>query len=256
MNAAGRTRTESYAEWAPPAEFAADVRCVWWSSFGGSAPILPDGHLDLIVGNGEVFVAGPDTAAFANHMPEGVVVHGVRFRTGRARRVLGVPADDLRDLRVDLEDLWGAAGRQTSEWLIDDPRRLLDLVGDRLARTAQAPDRQVDGAVRRLAADRPRVADLHDDVGLSERQLRRRFTSEVGYGPATFLRIVRLQRARRLAHDDPLTALADIASGAGYADQAHMSREIKNLTGMTARTLLRVRSVQDGSEATLLQSTT
>jgi AraC-like DNA-binding protein len=158
-----------------------------------------------------------------------------------------VPADELRDLRVDLEDLWGVAGRRTSEWLIDDPQRLLDLVRDRLTRTAQGPDRQIDGAVRRLTADRPRVADLHDEVGLSQRQLRRRFTSEVGYGPATFLRIVRLQRARHLARERPLAGLADIASGAGYADQAHMSREVRNLTGMSARALLRGRSVQDGS---------
>ncbi|MEV0404959.1 helix-turn-helix transcriptional regulator [Actinoallomurus sp. NPDC050550] len=247
MEAARRARTTSYAEWAPPAEFAADVRCVWWSSFGGTAPILPDGHLDLVVGNGRVRVAGPDTVAAANDSPEGLVVHGIRFRTGRARRILGVPADELRDLRVDLEDLWGAAGRRTSEWLIDDPQRLLDLVRDRLTRTAQGPDRQIDGAVRRLTADRPRVADLHDAVGLSQRQLRRRFTSEVGYGPATFLRIVRLQRVRHLARERPLAGLADIASGAGYADQAHMSREVRNLTGMSARALLRGRSVQDGS---------
>ncbi|WP_460339246.1 DUF6597 domain-containing transcriptional factor [Actinoallomurus acanthiterrae] len=91
METAPRARTTSYAEWAPPAEFAADVRCVWWSSFGGTAPILPDGHLDLVVGNGRVRVAGPDTAAAANDSPEGLVVHGIRFRTGRARRILGVP---------------------------------------------------------------------------------------------------------------------------------------------------------------------
>ncbi|WP_377273179.1 helix-turn-helix domain-containing protein [Peterkaempfera sp. SMS 1(5)a] len=247
---------QNYAEWAPPREFAADVQCVWWSSFGGSAPILPDGHVDLFVGAGRVLIAGPDTAAVANHLPEGLVVHGVRFRTGRARRVLGVPADELRDLRVGLDDLWGAAGRRASELLVDNPQRLLEVVRDRLAGTAEGPDRQIDAAVRRLVADRQRVADLHDEVGLSERQLRRRFTSEVGYGPATFLRIVRLQRARRLAREDPRLGLADIASNAGYADQAHMSREIKNLTGTTARILLRGRSVQDGQGKTFLRSTT
>ena len=245
MTATGRTRPNSYAEWAPPPEFAADVQCVWWSSFGGSAPILPDGHLDLIVGNGSVFVAGPDTTAAPNNVPAGLVVHGIRFRTGRARRVLDAPADALRDLRVDLEDLWGPAGRTTAEWLIDDPRRLLELVRDRLARTTEGPDRQVDAAVRRLTADRPRVLDLHDEVGLSARQLRRRFTGEVGYGPATYLRIVRLQRARHLARENPAAGLANIASGAGYADQAHLSREIRNLTAMSARALLRGRSVQD-----------
>ncbi len=232
------------------------MQCLWWSSFGNSAPILPDGHLDLIVGDNRVFVAGPDTVAAPNDLPVGFVVHGIRFRTGRASRVLGVPAVELRDLRVDLTDLWGTAGRRISERLIADPRRLPEVVADRLTATTAGPDHQIDQAVRRLAADRPRVAELHDELGLSERQLRRRFTSEVGYGPATFLRVVRLQRARQLALEDPRAGLATIAVTAGYADQAHLSREIRNLTGMTARTLLRGRSVQDHPDDPYLGSTT
>ncbi len=256
MSGPPSTSTQSYAEWAPPPALAADVQCVWWSSFGNSAPILPDGHLDLIVGDNRVFVAGPDTEAAPNDIPVGLVVHGIRFRTGRAARVLGVPADELRDLRVDLADLWGTAGRRVSERLIADPHRLAEVVENRLTATAADPDRQIDRAVRRLAANRPRVADLHDELGLSERQLRRRFTSEVGYGPATFLRVVRLQRARRLAREDPRAGLAAIAVDAGYADQAHLSREVRNLTAMTARTLLRGRSVQDRADEPYLGSST
>ncbi|MGH8792332.1 MAG: helix-turn-helix domain-containing protein [Stackebrandtia sp.] len=239
------SRSQTYAEWAPPQEFAADVRCVWWSSFGAAAPILPDGCLDLIVGDGQVFVAGPDTTAAVNHMPEGFVVHGVRFQAGRAQRVLGVHADELRDLRVDVASLWGADGRRATERLVEDPRRLLEVVEERLTRDPLDPDREIDRAVRLLAADRPRVAGLHDQLSLSERQLRRRFTAAVGYGPAVFLRVVRLRRVRQLALDNPQAGLAELAFDAGYADQAHMSREIKNLTGMTARVLLRGRSVQD-----------
>jgi len=237
--------SETYAEWDPPAELAADVRCVWWSTFGGTAPILPDGHVDLIVGDGRVFVAGPDTTATVNHHPKGLVIHGIRFQTGRAHRFLGVPADELRDQRVDLADLWTAEGRWVTERLLEDPRRLPAVVASRLAADPPEPDPEIDAALRRLVAHRPRVAHLHDEFGLSERQFRRRFTAAVGYGAATFLRVMRLQRARHLALTNPHAGLADLAYDAGYADQAHMSREIKNLTGTTAASLLRVRSVQD-----------
>lgn len=235
----------TYAEWAPPHELAADLRCVWWSSFGGAAPILPDGHLDLVIGAGRALIAGPDTTPAANNFPAGVMVHGVRFRTGRAHRFLGVPADELRDQRVDLADLWGPAGRRVTAQLIENPQQHLSVVAARLADKPPEPDPEIDASIRRLVADRPRVAGLHAELGLSERQFRRRFTSAVGYGPSTFLRVVRLQRARHLARTMPQAGLADLAHGAGYADQAHMSREIKNLTGMTAGALLRGRSVQD-----------
>lgn len=237
---------ETYAEWDPPAELAADVRCVWWSSFGGTAPILPDGHLDLIVADGRVFVAGPDTTAAFGDTAAGAVVHGIRFRTGRAHRFLGVPADELRDQRVDLTELWGTHGRRLAERLLEDPRRRVSAVAARLADDPPEPDHEIDAAVRQLVAQRPRVAALHTELGLSERQFRRRFVAAVGYGPATFLRVVRLQRARHLALTNPLAGLADLAYDAGYADQAHLSREIKNLSGTTARVLLgRGRSVQE-----------
>lgn len=237
--------TRTYAEWAPPPELAADVQCVWWSSFGRTAPILPDGHLDLVVGDGRVLIAGPDTTAAANDFPAGVTVYGVRFRTGRAHRFLGVPADELRDQRAHLTDLWGPAGRRVTDRLLENPHQRLSVVAAVLASRPPEPDREVDSAVGRLVAQRPRVADLPAELGLSERQFRRRFTAAVGYGPATFLRVVRLQRARNLAQADSQAGLADLAYNSGYADQAHMSREIKNLTGMTAGALLRGRSIQD-----------
>jgi transcriptional regulator GlxA family with amidase domain len=68
-------------------------------------------------------------------------------------------------------------------------------------------------------------------VGLGERQLRRAFTSGVGYGPRTFARVMRFRRALALLErgDAPARAAAD----AGYADQAHMTRELGALAGRT-----------------------
>jgi AraC-like DNA-binding protein len=229
---------ETYAEVAPPVRLARDVRCVWWSSFGGSTPILPDGALDLIVAGDRVFVAGPDTHATYSESATGVVIHGIRFRPGRAGRVLGVPPEALRDQRVDLQDLWGASGRIAVERLVENPQRLATVVAERL-RSAPDADPAVDFAVDRIWHDQARSVDVMEQVGVSERQLRRRFTALVGYGPATFLRVARLQRARHLALKRPGDSLADLTYAAGYADQAHLSREVRHLSGLTARSLLR-----------------
>jgi transcriptional regulator GlxA family with amidase domain len=84
-----------------------------------------------------------------------------------------------------------------------------------------------------LAAGRP------VDVGLGERQLRRRVERAVGYGPATLVRVLRFQRFLGLAEaDGGQSTLARLASDAGYADQAHLARECRRLSGLPPSELL------------------
>jgi AraC-like DNA-binding protein len=71
-------------------------------------------------------------------------------------------------------------------------------------------------------------ADLH----LGDRQLRRRVEERFGYGPAVLRRVLRLQRLLALAARHR-GSLADLALASGYADQAHMTRECRRLTGLS-----------------------
>ncbi|HEU5431885.1 MAG TPA: helix-turn-helix domain-containing protein, partial [Thermomicrobiales bacterium] len=82
--------------------------------------------------------------------------------------------------------------------------------------------------------------ELARQCGISERQLRRRFESSVGYGPKMLQRILRLQRLLWLASgsDGERLGLAGLAIAAGYADQPHMTRETVALTGATPGQLL------------------
>jgi transcriptional regulator GlxA family with amidase domain len=85
--------------------------------------------------------------------------------------------------------------------------------------------------------DRP-VADLADGLGLSGRTLQRRFAAAVGYPPKTFQRVARLQRLLAIARRSS-APLCDLAMATGFADQAHMTREVVALTGRTPGHLLR-----------------
>lgn len=80
-----------------------------------------------------------------------------------------------------------------------------------------------------------RVSDLASELGVSGRHLHRRFAPAVGYGPKTFQRIVRFQRlldvARRRETGRP--ELGSLALALGYADQAHMTREVAELAERT-----------------------
>ncbi len=77
---------------------------------GDDRPVLPDGCMDLLWTEGRLFVAGPDTRAYVPGATEpGARYVGIRFHPGTAPAFLGVPAHELRDRRVALADLWGAA---------------------------------------------------------------------------------------------------------------------------------------------------
>jgi AraC-like DNA-binding protein len=193
--------------------------------------IVPDGCLDLIAGERDVFVAGPDTGAWLSLTRPGAVLRGVRFRPGFAPLVLGVAADELRDRRVSLRELWGRAGDRLTDQVLGGSRTLAGIVATRLGE--RAPDPAVTALIARLDAGQVRVGPATGQLAVGERQLRRRFVQAVGYGPATYLRVSRFQRAVALA--PRARGLADLAVSAGYADQAHLSRDCRDLTGLTPR---------------------
>jgi len=89
--------------------------------------------------------------------------------------------------------------------------------------------------VRRLGDPRTRVEALAGELGLSERQLRRRCAASAGYGPKTLQRILRFRRFLALEGGD----LARRALDAGYADQSHLTRECVRLSGRTPAALAR-----------------
>ena len=98
--------------------------------------ILPDGCLDLIWSDGRLLVAGPDTVAMEMQSPAGRVYAGLRFRPGTGPSVFGVPASELRDSRVGLDEIW--------------PRRV---VRELTERVGEAPDKVGGAAGDRTAAD-------------------------------------------------------------------------------------------------------
>jgi transcriptional regulator GlxA family with amidase domain len=112
------------------------------------------------------------------------------------------------------------------------------------------------GLAARLAGDPCCSATVLADVsGWSTRQLRRRFDRAVGYGPAFYARVARLQRFATSALRWPERGLAELAASAGYTDQSHLGRETREIAGHTptelavtlAGTSVDVRSVPDAT---------
>jgi AraC-like DNA-binding protein len=236
-----------YAEWQAPASLRGVLACMWAGIVPDDADretlVLPDGCSDLIWEQGiGCYVAGPDTGPAPSTSKAGTVIVGVRFRPPAGGGLLGVPLSEVRDQRVGLADLLPAAANRLPATL--DPAqaaaRLLDTAG--LLAADGAPDHAMTRAVTLLRDPAARTEDVADDVGLSARQLRRRCLAAVGYGPKTLQRVFRFQRFVRML-DDPAGPpdLAIAAARAGYSDQAHLTRECRELSGLTPVSLARVR---------------
>jgi AraC-like DNA-binding protein len=202
------------------------VACLW-AHDGETGPrrILPDACVDIVWTDGRLIVAGPATQAVMATTNGSAL--GVRFRVGAAGAALGLPASELLDLSVPLEDVWVVDGVRIAETVAEQPTltALAQAVAARLARR-NAPD----GLVRAAATGaRPNIGD---------RQLRRRFAEAVGYGPKTLQRVLRFQRFLTLAEHARKPDLARLALEAGYADQAHLTRECSRLSGLPPAALL------------------
>jgi AraC-like DNA-binding protein len=200
---------------------------------GGSTRVLPDGCIDVLWSNGELFIAGPDSAGRLVADTAGAEWAGLRFAPGTAPAVLGIPANELLDQTVPLDAVWrGAEVRRLAERIDGAPDRL------RALSAAIAPA-VAEPWVKRLVTGLRRgtdVATLAGEVAFSPRQLHRRCVGLFGYGPKTLSRILRLGRALDLARSG--VTFGTVAADAGYADQAHLARDVRALTGITLRELL------------------
>ena len=246
-----------YTEWAAPAGLRHAIACLWAQvSPGGDREglVLPDACSDLIWEQGRgAYVAGPDTGPVRTVMTGGTVILGVRFRPSAGGPALGVPLSELRDQRVDLADLRRRdASRLPGTLDLDTAAaRALDVAASLVAEGE--PDPAATWAAALLADPQARTEDVAAQVGLSLRQLRRRCHAAVGYGPKTLQRVLRFRRfvsqidanlqvpqASRggPGHRD----LAVLAVQAGYADQAHLTRECRGLAGLTPAALARQRA--------------
>jgi AraC-like DNA-binding protein len=184
----------------------------------------------VIWAGGRLTIAGPDSQARVVILAPGSQLVGVRLRPGAAGAVLGLPASELRDVSPDAADV---LGRDVAAALLDtlaaaaDPHAVLVRAVE--LRGVHELDPLVGAAVVALGRPGARVGRVAGDLGVSARQLQRRVSDAVGYGPKMLQRVLRFRRLQTL----PPAPLIELALEAGYADQAHMTAEVTRLAGVS-----------------------
>jgi AraC-like DNA-binding protein len=214
--------------------------------------LIPRTEIHLVVRFGPLARNGLDVHAFGARQTvrrklirSGQRIVMARLRLGAPEAVLGASASAIAGHMVQLEDLWGDAATRRLCGRLEGARDTADaaaiLEGAIAQRLATANGCLAHAQLALDAADRLRSANVNavaKDLGVSERHLRRVFHETVGVSPKAFAKIMRFQRALRVARDDGRAKWANIATAAGYYDQAHLIAEFRTIAGVTPRALL------------------
>lgn len=250
LDAAHCTVLSQYREFPVPAHLAGHFLCFWKQVIVGSRAyahrVLPDACVDIVFINDDPpAVVGPWTEPFVIRLAAGTRIVGARLHPGHAPGLLGMPASELLNRSALLSDVWGQ-NRARFAPVLDlarsaSRRSALAETLVRAMRLAAQPDQVVAASIRWLARHpHGRVEQFSQRIGLSHRQLQRRFSAAVGYGPKILQSVLRFQRLLNFASGPGAEqSFADLAALAGYADQAHMTREARRFADCTPTILLR-----------------
>jgi AraC-like DNA-binding protein len=219
---------------------------------------MPSTSLTLVMAFGAPVVVSVGTAAATTHAYPTVVAglhtapvhihhdggeHGlhIALTPWGCRALLGLPAGELAEQSVRLEEVLGPRATALHDELesSDDWQERFAAVERVLLAALAAPRRpssvapEVGQAWRRIVGTggRARVDSVAREVGWSTRHLQSQFRGELGLTPKTVARLARFERSV-VAARDVRRSLAGVAAECGYADQAHLAREWRELAGL------------------------
>jgi len=184
--------------------------------------------------SGTVF-AGPHGRSIVLDTHDFRWLAAVQFRPGAAAPFFRLPMSETRDQVVGLENLWNSDAVLLRECLLEakTPEQKLGVLEKWLLRhLLPTHDPGINWAAGALRQSRP-VGAVAAELGWLPKTLTRRFAAQTGLTPKRFARVCRLQAVMRTARRSPAIDWCALAAEHGYADQAHLVHEFRDLAGIT-----------------------
>jgi AraC-like DNA-binding protein len=199
-----------------------------------------------------VKVIGPTIRSRVVPVWAGEVWWGVRLQPAAVQAVIGCAPRILRDKAEPCAAINPELDRALL-CTLEDSKCFADAVVAYEQVLSKFLHHQIDGKVAAAArfidgaGGRAKIEEVALAVGLSERQLQRRFSETVGLTPKQFARVRRLRSTTVAMLGRELTEWANLAAEAGYADQSHLVHELNALTGHLPTSFeRRVRRIEHG----------
>jgi AraC-like DNA-binding protein len=169
----------------------------------------------------------------------------VVFQPTGIKKLLGIPAVELRDNIINLEDILDEKSLEIEEKLaiastIEEKSDILNLFFTSIAvKSKNEKEQTVTSSINFIFKNKGVVTNsqLIKFTGYTERHIERLFMDSIGLNPKQFSNIIKLNCfLQQLKNKSNYTNLTEIAYNVGYADQSHLIKEFKKITGLTPTT--------------------
>jgi AraC-like DNA-binding protein len=232
-----------YIEHAPSADLAHIVACFWHARVGQETHhILPDGCQDWIFhydSSMSASLIGTMTHAQKIQCIEPTLFFGIRFKPGALSLLTAIPMSHITDQSIALYDAFAVSSATRQALAVGNLTlyQFANIMTLALRQQLAAVDRDKFALIRHLRHTREgQIQNMAHSMHISRRQLQRLFQNHFGYSPRFYAKVMRFNQLVNRLH--PAKSLIETALEHGYYDQAHMGREIKQLSGLTPSQLL------------------
>ncbi|MGL5835911.1 MAG: helix-turn-helix domain-containing protein [Waterburya sp.] len=163
---------------------------------------------------------------------------GVHFKSGGNAPFFTLPAGELHNQRISLDELWQGWAAELRDRLLESPTvaSRFWVLEQFLLMVMKPLDRYpaIAMALQEFRRDpTTRVSEVTDKIGFSTRHFNQLFRDRVGLTPKLFCRVRRLQQALDLASGKDRVDWADVAIACGYFDQAHFIHDFRTFAHCT-----------------------
>ncbi|MBW8351268.1 AraC family transcriptional regulator [Bacillus sp. IITD106] len=237
---------------------------IFWLSEGYKPPhkmerVLPDGHMELIINleedtfnvydqrNHEKFkkyrgslIAGPHSEYVVIDTSSQSSTMGVHFKPGGVFPFFKLPVNELCNVHVSLETLWGNKANHMREQILEvkTPDAKFRVLERYLSEALESPlelHPAVAFALEKFK-DSSDILDICEQINLSPRRFIQVFKEAVGLTPKRFCRVQRFQEVLYLIEQGKLVDWTSIAIECGYYDQAHFIHDFRSFSGLSPTT--------------------
>lgn len=252
-----------YQTFEPNSDLSGMIKCYWALESPNADPperqtIVPDGCMEMIFHYGDLYrqITGTDTSILQPRCfvfgqltrpleiePTGSTgIFSVRFRPNGFYPFSSIPIKEMENRAVPLVELFGPAGQEIEHRILSAaaaPERIRwieDFLTDRLSDTAVV-DRIVESTIDTImtANGQLSIEEISNQLRINRRQLERKFSSMIGLSPKQLSRTIRLQATLKMMLNNTLPNLTAVAHEGDFFDQAHFTKEFKELTGLTPK---------------------
>lgn len=230
--------------------------------------VLPTGTMQLIIslgdeslrvfdqqtatkltGYGNSLLCGAHSQFSIIDTAQQVALIGVHFRPGGASPFIDIPAGELHNSHVSLENIYGSYAQELRERLLEEREpagkfQVLErFLLEQLVRATPSQPAVTFALNQFLRLQQGlKVADVIERTGFTARRFIEMFTDEVGLTPKLYSRVQRFQAVLRLLSRAESIDWADAALTCGYYDQSHFNNDFRSFSGMSPTKYVGLRS--------------